>query len=125
MKDNNDELIDRFFSQASKTEIADGGFSDSVMRNIQPLAEKRLLRLSALWTAVCWFLGISIFIYTDMLSSLIRSAVAISQDAAAWANGLQGYLFSPQASPLLPAIPLAVTVATVAWCVAEDRKFML
>ena len=53
MKEDKDELLKRFFSTANQTVIADEGFSDRVMEAIEPAADKRLRRISRIWTAVC------------------------------------------------------------------------
>lgn len=60
MKEDKDELLKRFFSTANQTVIADEGFSDRVMEAIEPAADKRLRRISRIWTAVCWTAGIEI-----------------------------------------------------------------
>ena len=59
MKEDKDELLKRFFSTANQTVIADEGFSDRVMEAIEPAADKRLRRISRIWTAVCWMTSIS------------------------------------------------------------------
>lgn len=51
-----DELLMQFF-EANKIEIADDGFSRRVMEQLP----SRSARLSRIWTAFCWTVGIVLF----------------------------------------------------------------
>ena len=70
-EDKNDILLSEFFAQARSMQISDDGFSDNVMQNIERLENKKLLRLSHLWTIVCCMLGI-IFIVFSATSANIQ-----------------------------------------------------
>lgn len=54
MTNNDDKLLEKFFSEAARTEIADGGFSRRVMRS---LPDRTLLK-ARLWTAFCLAFGV-------------------------------------------------------------------
>ena len=63
-EDKNEILLNEFFANARNTEIPDNGFSDNVMRSIGMLENKKMLRLSHLWTIVCNLLGIAFIIFS-------------------------------------------------------------
>lgn len=56
MTNNDDKLLERFFSEAARTEIPDGGFSRRVMRS---LPDRTLLK-ARLWAAFCVVLGVAL-----------------------------------------------------------------
>lgn len=63
-EDNNEILLNEFFANARNAEIPDNGFSDNVMQSIERLENKKMLRLSHLWTIVCNLLGIAFIIFS-------------------------------------------------------------
>ncbi|HCD76878.1 MAG TPA: hypothetical protein DEQ27_00485 [Prevotella sp.] len=63
-EDKNEILLNEFFANARNTEIPDNGFSDNVMRSIGMLENKKMLRLSHLWTIICSMLGIVFIIFS-------------------------------------------------------------
>ncbi len=63
-EDNNEILLNEFFANARNAEIPDNGFSDNVMQSIERLENKKMLRLSHLWTIVCSLLGIAFIIFS-------------------------------------------------------------
>lgn len=54
MNDKDEQLLERFFSEARRTELPDAGFSRRVMRSLPD----RVIGLSRLWTAFCAALGV-------------------------------------------------------------------
>ena len=76
MEDKNDNLLlEQFFSQAKKQEIADGGFSDRVMRQLPD----RSLRLSRLWTAFCVLTALALFVVLRVWQPLLASFISLLQ----------------------------------------------
>ena len=63
-EDNSEILLNEFFANARNAEIPDNGFSDNVMQSIERLENKKMLRLSHLWTIVCSLLGITFIIFS-------------------------------------------------------------
>lgn len=63
-EDNNEILLNEFFANTRNVEIPDNGFSDNVMRSIGMLENKKMLRLSHLWTIICSMLGIVFIIFS-------------------------------------------------------------
>lgn len=63
-EDNNDILLNEFFAKAHDTEIPDAGFSDRVMLSIGEMSDRRLVRLSHIWTALCAAVGIAFIAFS-------------------------------------------------------------
>lgn len=63
-----EQLVDNFMRQFANTEIADNGFSGQVMRELP--ASPNIVRLNAIWTAVCATVGVVLFFLFDGLSLL-------------------------------------------------------
>ena len=63
-EDYNEILLNEFFANTRNVEIPDNGFSDNVMRSIGMLENKKMLRLSHLWTIICSMLGIVFIIFS-------------------------------------------------------------
>ena len=63
-EDNNEILLNEFFANTRNVEIPDNGFSDNVMRSIGMLENKKMSRLSHLWTIICSMLGIVFIIFS-------------------------------------------------------------
>lgn len=63
-EDKNEILLNEFFANARNAEIPDNGFSDNVMRSIGMLENKKMLRLSHLWTIICSVLGIAFIVFS-------------------------------------------------------------
>lgn len=122
MKEDKDELLKSFFSSANQTVIADEGFSDRVMETIEPEADKRLRRISRIWTAVCWTAGIAILIYVDLISSIHESAEHVFWNGIRWMTDIMQQFDPEHINPLVFTLPLAATVAVAIWCLAENKK---
>lgn len=122
MKEDKDELLKSFFSSANQTVIADEGFSDRVMKTIEPEADKRLRRISRIWTAVCWTAGIAILIYVDLISSIHESATHVFWNGIRWMTDIMQQFDPEHITPLVFTLPLAATVAVAIWCLAENKK---
>jgi len=58
MEDNNDILLQQFFAEASRQEIADDGFSRRVINRLP----SRVNWLVRLWTAFCVIVGVVLFV---------------------------------------------------------------
>lgn len=63
-EDNSEILLNEFFANARNAEIPDNGFSNNVMQNIERLENKKMLKLSHLWTIICSLLGIAFIIFS-------------------------------------------------------------
>ena len=63
-----EQLVDNFMRQFANAEIADDGFSGQVMRELP--ATRNIVRLNAIWTAVCATAGVVLFFLFDGLSLL-------------------------------------------------------
>ena len=63
-----EQLVDNFMRQFANVEIADNGFSQQVMRELP--ATRNIVRLNAIWTAVCATAGVVLFFLFDGLSLL-------------------------------------------------------
>ena len=63
-----EQLVDNFMRQFANAEIADNGFSQQVMRELP--ATRNIVRLNAIWTAVCVTAGVVLFFLFDGLSLL-------------------------------------------------------
>lgn len=85
MTDNDNILVERFFSEASKTEIPDKGFSRRVM-NMLPSRTEKLVRM---WTIFCVAMSVVLFFVFDVwqiilvnievfLSTLLTSELSLS-----------------------------------------------
>lgn len=62
MTDNDNILVEQFFSEASKTEIPDNGFSRRVMRMLPSRTEK----LARMWTIFCAVISLVLFFVLDV-----------------------------------------------------------
>ncbi|MBQ2950779.1 MAG: DUF5056 domain-containing protein [Prevotella sp.] len=62
MADNDNIIVERFFSEMSQTEIVDNGFSHRVMRSIPSRTE----RLARMWTILCIAVSVALFFIFDV-----------------------------------------------------------
>ena len=115
-------MLKRFFSTANQTVIADEGFSDRVMEAIEPAADKRLRRISRIWTAVCWTVGIVILIYIDLISSIHESATHAFWNGIRWMTDIMQQFDPEHINPLVFTLPLVATMVVAIWCLAENKK---
>ena len=72
MTDNENILLERFFQEAAKQEIADNGFTERVMDSLPAHEVSTAHRLSRLWTWFCITVGgVLFFVFNgwDMLKS--------------------------------------------------------
>lgn len=122
MENDNDDLLNRFLSQVSQTEIADNGFSDRVMGRIEPISEKRMKRLSWLWTAVCTVSGIVMLVRSGMVSATLHTAAQTAAHMAKWAGSMMQPHFLLNIVPVILSMPLAMALVAVVMCVAANRK---
>lgn len=122
MKEDKDELLKSFFSTANQTVIADEGFSDRVMKTIEPEADKRLRRISRIWMAVCWTAGIVILIYVDLISSIHESATHVFWNGIRWMTDIMQQFNPEHINPLVFTLPLTATMVVAIWCLAENKK---
>lgn len=125
-EDKNDMLLDEFFSHARQTEIPDNGFSDSVMQSIDALGDKRLERLSRIWTAVCTLLGAAFVIFSAAKAGFhIYSAKEIaSLIISHFARMMHGILtLNPADIPqYVYAIPLLVTILLAILIIKKEGR---
>lgn len=62
MTDKDNILVERFFSEAPKTELPDNGFSNRVMNSLPSQTEK----LARTWTIFCTFVSVILFFAFDV-----------------------------------------------------------
>ena len=99
MTNNDDKLLERFFSEAARTDIPDAGFSRRVMRS---LPDRTLLK-ARLWRAFC-------------VAACLALAVGLRVWAqlGGWAAGVLGAMAEaglPRVNLLHAAVALAVALA--------------
>ena len=70
MKDDNDKLLQQFFSPVAEQHMADNGFSQSVMNRIDALDDRRIVWLSRIWTVVCSIAGVVLLLLSGVLSGV-------------------------------------------------------
>ena len=70
MKDDNDKMLQQFFSPVAEQHMADNGFSQSVMNRIDALDDRRIVWLSRLWTVVYSIAGVVLLLLSGVLSGV-------------------------------------------------------
>lgn len=70
MKDDNDKMLQQFFSPVAEQHMADNGFSQSVMNRIDALDDRRIVWLSRIWTVVCSIAGVVLLLLSGVLSGV-------------------------------------------------------
>lgn len=70
MKDDNDKMLQLFFSPIAEQHVADNGFSQSVMNRIDALDDRRIVWLSRIWTVVCSIAGVVLLLLSGVLSGV-------------------------------------------------------
>ena len=70
MKDDNDKMLQQFFSPVAEQHMADNGFSQSVMNRIDALDDRRIVWLSRIWTVVCSIAGVMLLLLSGVLSGV-------------------------------------------------------
>lgn len=70
MKDDNDKMLQQFFSPVAEQHVADNGFSQSVMNRIDALDDRRIVWLSRIWTVVCSIAGVVLLLLSGVLSGV-------------------------------------------------------
>jgi hypothetical protein len=93
MEDNNDILLQQFFAEASRQEIADDGFSRRVINRLP----SRVNWLVRLWTVFCVTVGIVLFV-------VFRGWELVAEHVATLVQPLQSV--SPSTQVLLLAATL-------------------
>lgn len=81
MIENEDKRIVSFFEEYARKEIADDGFSHRVMRALPSHGYVYKQRLNRIWTAVCAFAAIVLFVRADGFSVLKGIAADFVVDA--------------------------------------------
>lgn len=122
MVNDNDDLLNRFFSEVSRTEIADNGFSDRVMRHIEPISEKRMKRLSWLWTVVCTVCGVMVLVRGGMISATLHTAGQAVVHLAKWADCIMQPHFILHTLPVIMSLPLVTALIAAVMCIGSNRK---
>ena len=67
MADNDNIIVERFFSEMSQTEIADNGFSRRVMHTIPSRTEQ----LARMWTIFCIAVSVALFFIFDVWKIIV------------------------------------------------------
>lgn len=70
MKDDNDKMLQQFFSPVAEQHMADNGFSQSVMNRIDALDDRRIVWFSRIWTVVCSIAGVVLLLLSGVLSGV-------------------------------------------------------
>lgn len=70
MKDDNDKMLQQFFSPVAEQHMADNGFSQSVMNRIDALDDRCIIWLSRIWTVVCSIAGVVLLLLSGVLSGV-------------------------------------------------------
>lgn len=70
MKDDNDKMLQQFFSPVAEQHMADNGFSQSVMNRIDALDDRCIIWLSRIWTVVCSIAGMVLLLLSGVLSGV-------------------------------------------------------
>ena len=70
MKDDNDKMLQQFFSPVAEQHVADNGFSQSVMNRIDALDDRCIVWLSRIWTVVCSIAGVVLLLLSGVLSGV-------------------------------------------------------
>lgn len=128
MKDDNDKMLQQFFSSAAEKQIADDGFSEAVMNHITAI-DRRMIWLSRIWTLICCIGGVVFLAYSDVLSKLFNVGTA---GAYRGMNEVAAYLLSffkflstvniGQIPQFVYLMPLVVTVAVAGVMIKENNK---
>lgn len=110
MEDNNDILLQQFFAEASRQEIADDGFSRRVINRLP----SRVNWLVRLWTAFCVTVGVVLFV-------VFRGWELVFEHVATLLQPLQS--MSPSAQLLLLAATLFGLLFVLAGEVAQAIRY--
>lgn len=70
MKDDNEKMLQQFFSPVAEQHMADNGFSQSVMNRIDALDDRCIIWLSRIWTVVCSIAGVVLLLLSGVLSGV-------------------------------------------------------
>lgn len=70
MKDDNDKMLQQFFSPVAEQHMADNGFSQSVMNRIDALDDRCIIWFSRIWTVVCSIAGVVLLLLSGVLSGV-------------------------------------------------------
>ena len=111
MKDNDEELIARFFAD-NRQEIADDGFTRRVMERLPGKA----LWLNRLWTAACMLVGLGLFVLLDGAAAIQGVWLRLSGDLA---GSLASFEFGG-VSPFLIYLGVLSTAIVAVYNMAES-----
>lgn len=75
MIENDEQMLIRFFEE-NRQEIEDDGFTQRVVRQLP----SRAVRISQVWSWICWLLGIALFFMMDGVGQLYRVAILFFHD---------------------------------------------
>ena len=81
MTDNDNRLVERFFQEASRQEIADDGFTERVMRGVETVEAdmSRSSLLCRLWTWSCILTGGVLFFFLNGWETLKASLLSMME----------------------------------------------
>ena len=77
MIENDEQMLIRFFEE-NRQEIEDNGFTEQVVRQLPA----RAVKLSRIWTMICWVAGIALFYFIDGVGQIQRGVLLIIHDVA-------------------------------------------
>ena len=100
MTENDEQLLMRFFDE-HRRDIPDNGFTQRVMRQLPA----RTLRLSRIWTWLCWAVGIALFFFMDGVGQLRNVFASLSSDVV--------NIFSSMHYPLITIVLTSVVLLTL------------
>ncbi len=125
MTENDETLLQQFFSEARQVEIPGAEFSEKVKKSIADSQKHRLAVASRIWTTVCCLIGVAMFFMSGTIQNLPMLAL---QCVAGMLRFVESYMLGLDMSqiPLYYfALPLLVTiVAAVAAIQKELREFI-
>ncbi len=128
MKDDNDKMLQQFFSSAAERQIADDGFSEAVLYRINAI-DKRMICLSHIWTLICCVGGIAFLVYSDAFSKLLSISAA---EACRGTNDVMAHVMSglkfvsmlnlEQIPQFVYLMPLAATAVATGVMIKESNR---
>lgn len=131
-------LLQRFFADSARMDIADDGFTDRLMRRLPEEVDARCYRLYRLWTAAMAAVCVAVFFFVDGFEQLkLRMCGAVGGFFSDVAHAIQDRLasfslpasfsFPPSAdwttllhTPLMVAIALVVLGSLVIYDLNES-----
>jgi len=116
MTEDNDNALTSFFGESAKMEIADGGFSDGVMRRLETDAARHARRMLRVWTALCCIAGLALIVAVG------PTAVGdLHNWFAQLAQALPAHL-PKEIDPLRLFVPYMLTLAFIIYAIADRER---